>query len=56
MAPSTASHDRTTKLRAYERAGVPAVLELEGRSAIAAVPGVSIDWDRVLACLTALRA
>jgi Uma2 family endonuclease len=81
LSPSTASYDRTTKLRAYERAGVPevwlidpadrtvtiyriaashytrpAVLELEGRTDIAAVPGVSIEWDRVLACLTALGA
>jgi Uma2 family endonuclease len=72
LSPSTARYDRTTKLRAYERAGVPevwlidptdrtltiyravagryaqpVVLELEGRTAIAAVPGVSIDWDRL---------
>lgn len=76
LSPSTANYDRTTKLRAYERAGVPEVwltdpadrtvtiyriaagryaqpvaLELEGRTAIAAVPGVSIDWDRLLASL-----
>ena len=74
LSPSTASYDRTIKLRAYERAGVPevwlidpvdrtvtiyrmemgrytrpVVLELEGRTAIAAVAGVSIDWDRLLA-------
>lgn len=73
LSPSTASYDRTTKLRAYERAGVPEVwlidpadrtvtiyrtvagrytqpvaFKLEGRTAIAAVPGVSIDWDRLL--------
>lgn len=73
LSPSTARYDRTTKLRAYERAGVPevwlidpiertvtihriandrytrpVVLELEGRTPIAAVPGVSIDWDRLL--------
>jgi|SRR6185437_15895416 Uma2 family endonuclease len=73
LSPSTTRYDRTTKLRAYERAGVPevwlidpadrtvtihrieggryaqpAVLELKGRTAIAAVPGVSIDWDRLL--------
>ncbi|MGH8179848.1 MAG: Uma2 family endonuclease [Steroidobacteraceae bacterium] len=79
LSPSTARYDRTTKLRAYERAGVPevwlidptdrsvaiyrieggryrppAVLELQGRTAIAAVPGVSIDWDRLL--FTATRA
>lgn len=72
LSPSTARYDRTTKLRAYERAGVPevwlidpadrtvtiyriaggrythpVVLELGGRTAIAAVPGVSIDWDRL---------
>lgn len=72
LSPSTASYDRTTKLRAYERAGVPevwlidpagrtvtihrieaghyaqpVVLELAGRTAVAAVPGVSIDWDRL---------
>ena len=66
----------TTKLRAYERAGVlevwlidltdrtvaihrmadghyaRAVLpQLRGQTAITAVPGVSIDWDRLLAVL-----
>ena len=74
LSPSTASYDRTTKLAAYERAGVPetwlidpagrtvtiyrlaaghytrpVVLELTGQTAITAVPGVSIDWDRLLA-------
>jgi Uma2 family endonuclease len=74
LSPSTASYARTTKLRAYERAGVPevwlihpadrtvtiyriaashyaspTVLALEGRTAIAAVPGVSIDGDRLRA-------
>lgn len=73
LSPSTVRYDRTTKLRAYERAGVPevwlidpadrtltiyrieagrytqpGVLNLEGRTAIAAIPGVSIDWDRLL--------
>lgn len=73
LSPSTARYDRTIKLRAYERAGVPevwlidptersvtiyriaagrytqpVVLEFEGRTAITAVPGVSIDWDRLL--------
>jgi Uma2 family endonuclease len=73
LSPSTARYDRTTKLRAYERAGVPevwlidpternvtiyriaagrytqpVVLEFEGRTAITAIPGVSIDWDRLL--------
>ncbi|HXS20670.1 MAG TPA: Uma2 family endonuclease [Steroidobacteraceae bacterium] len=72
LSPSTACYDRTTKLRAYERAGVtevwlidpirrtvaiyrmtagrypqPTVLDLEGQTAIAAVPGVNIDWDRL---------
>lgn len=70
LSPSTARYDRTTKLAAYQRAGVPeiwlidptrrtvaiyllvagrytspVVLELEGRIAIATIPGVSIDWD-----------
>jgi Uma2 family endonuclease len=73
LSPSTASYDRSTKLTAYERAGVPeiwlidptqrtvtiyriaaghytqpVVLELRGQTAITAVPGVSIDWDRLL--------
>jgi Uma2 family endonuclease len=72
LSPSTASYDRTTKLRAYERACVPevwlidpidrtvtiyriaaghypqpVVLELRGQTAVTAVPGVSIDWDRL---------
>lgn len=74
LSPSTARYDRTTKLRAYERAGVrevwlidpightvtihrietgrytePIVLELKGQTVIAAVPGISVDWDRLLA-------
>jgi Uma2 family endonuclease len=74
LSPSTARHDRTVKLSAYERAGVREVwliepidrtltiyqleagsygratlLELKGRTKIAAVPGVTIDWARVLA-------
>lgn len=74
LSPSTAIYDRTTKLRAFERAGVPevwlidptdrtvtfyriaagqyeppVVLELRGQTGITAVPGVSIDWDHVLA-------
>jgi Uma2 family endonuclease len=77
LSPSTATYDRTIKLRAYERAGVPEVwlidpadgtvtihriagghysqplvLKLEGRTAIAAVPGVSIDWERLTARVT----
>jgi len=81
LSPSTASYDRTIKLRAYERAGVPEVwlidpmdrnvaifrlaagyytrpllLELSGQTAIAAVPGVSIDWDRLLAARPAPAA
>jgi len=72
LSPSTASYDRTTKLSAYERAGVPevwlidptdrsvtlhrlaagryarpVVLPLRGQTALAAVPAVSIDWDRL---------
>lgn len=74
LSPSTASYDRTIKLAAYERAGVPetwligptdrtvtiyriasgrytqpVVLELRGRTAITAVAGIGIDWDRLLA-------
>jgi Uma2 family endonuclease len=74
LSPSTARHDRTVKLAAYERAGVrevwlidpvdltltmyrleggcygrAIVLELEGRTQLTAVPGVTIDWTRVLA-------
>ncbi|MHB8813891.1 MAG: Uma2 family endonuclease [Steroidobacteraceae bacterium] len=30
----------------------PAVLELTGRTAITTVPGVSIDWDQVVAALS----
>ena len=73
LSSGTASYDRTIKLQAYERAGVPevwlvdpidrivtvyriagrhytqpVVLELRGRTAITAVPGVSIDWDCLL--------
>jgi Uma2 family endonuclease len=74
LSPSTAGHDRTLKLSAYERAGVREVwlidpvdrtltiyqleagcygratpLELKGRTQLTAVPGVTIDWARVLA-------
>lgn len=74
LSPATAAYDRTTKLPAYERAGVPevwlidptdrtiaiyrieaghyaqpVVLELGGQTVIASVPGISIDWDRLLA-------
>ena len=77
LSPSTASHDRTVKLSAYERAGVrevwlihptaltltiyrleaghygrPLILELKGQTEITAVPGVTIDWDEVLAQLS----
>jgi Uma2 family endonuclease len=76
ISPSTARHDQTVKLSAYERAGVrevwlvdptdrkltiyrleagyygrPTVLELKGRTRLTAVPGVTIDWTRVLAKL-----
>ena len=42
--------DRTVTIHRIERGRYtrPAVLELAGRTAIAAVPGVSIDWDRLL--------
>jgi len=71
---STATYDRTTKLRVFERAGVPevrlidptdrtvtiyriadgqygapVVLELKGQTTLTAVPGVTIDWDDLLA-------
>jgi len=74
LSPSTARHDQTVKLAAYERAGVREVwlidpvartltiyqleagsygrattLELKGRTQLTAVPGVTIDWARVLA-------
>ena len=74
LSPSTASHDQTLKLAAYERAGVrevwlihptdrtvtvyrlqagsygrATVLELRGQTPLAEVPGVTIDWDRLLA-------
>ena len=74
LSPSTARHDRTVKLAAYERAGVrevwlidpvdrtltvylleagyygrATVLELKGRTQLTAVPGVTLDWARVLA-------
>lgn len=72
LSPSTASHDQTLKLRAYERAGVPevwflhpddrtltayrlqdgrygrpAIVALKGRTSISAIPGISIDWDKL---------
>ena len=74
LSPSTARHDRTLKLSAYERAGVREVwlidpidrtltiyrleagyygratlLELKGQTQLTAVPGIVIDWARVLA-------
>jgi Uma2 family endonuclease len=74
LSPSTARHDQTVKLSAYERAGVREVwlidpadrtltiyqldagyygrattVELKGRTQLTAVPGVTIDWARVLA-------
>lgn len=76
LSPTTAGHDQTTKLAAYERAGVlevwfvdptdriltihrleegrygrPDILELKGRTAISAIPGAIIDWDRLPADL-----
>jgi Uma2 family endonuclease len=73
LSPSTEAYDRTRKLSAYERAGVPelwlvdpidrtvaiyrlaasrytqpVVLALCRETAITAVPGISIDWERVL--------
>ena len=74
LSPGTASHDRTVKLSAYERAGVrevwlihpialtltiyrleagqygsPEILDLKGQTEITAVPGVTIDWNPMLA-------
>ena len=34
------------------RYGRPTIHELKGRTAITAIPGVSIDWDRVMARVT----
>ena len=73
LSPSTASHDHTVKLPAYERAGVrevwlvdprnrtlmiyrlegnrygrPAILELKGQTFLSAIPGLHVDWDRLL--------
>jgi Uma2 family endonuclease len=33
------------------RYGSPSILELKGRTALSAIPGVSIDWDRLPATL-----
>lgn len=80
LSPSTANYDRTTKLHAYERAGVPEVwlvdlaartvaiyrmaaghytravlLQLRGQTALTSVPGVSIDWDCLLAVIRQSR-
>lgn len=40
--------DRTLTIHRLEsgRYGRPVVVELKGRTAISAIPGVSIDWDR----------
>jgi Uma2 family endonuclease len=76
LSPSTARHDQTLKLSAYERAGVrevwliepvdrtvtiyrleagcygrATIRKLKGRTQLTAVPGVTIDWARVLAKL-----
>ena len=49
LSPTTAAHDQTTKLAAYERARVPH--ELGGRTPVTAVAGLVIDWDLVQAPL-----
>jgi Uma2 family endonuclease len=74
LSRSTANHDRTVKLSAYERAGVrevwlihpiertltiyrleaehygrPIILGLKGKTPLSVVPGINIDWDRMLA-------
>jgi len=43
--------DRTVSIYRLEdgRYGRPMILELKGRTAISAIPGVSIDWDRLAA-------
>ena len=76
LSPSTAGHDQTRKLAAYERAGVaevwlvhpadrvltryrlvdgrygrPEIQELEGVTAVAGLPEISIDWAVVTAQL-----
>jgi len=76
LSPTTAAHDQTLKLAAYERArvpevwlvhpsdrvltvyrldgaayGRPAIQELEGETEVGSVPGLVIDWGRVLARL-----
>lgn len=76
LSPRTASHNRTIKIPAYERAGVrevwlvdprnrtvmiyrlegnrygrPTVLEMKGRTALTAVSGLHVDWDRLLSQL-----
>lgn len=47
------SSERTLTVYRLEsgRYGRPIVLELRGRTAISALPGVSIEWDRVTAML-----
>jgi Uma2 family endonuclease len=49
LSPSTASYDQIVKLPAYERAGRATILELKGHTQITSVPGVAIDWKRVIA-------
>ncbi len=41
--------DRTVTIYRLEggRYGRPVIVELQGRTAISAIPGVSIDWDRL---------
>jgi Uma2 family endonuclease len=77
LSPSTARHDRTVKLPAYERAGVreawliepidctvtiyrlkaghygrATARALKGKTKITAVPGITIDWPRVIASMS----
>jgi len=76
LSPSSASHDQTVKLAAYERAGVreywlvhptdrvltvyrlgaegygkPAIQELAGETAVAALPGVTVHWEPIVSRL-----
>jgi Uma2 family endonuclease len=74
LSRSTARHDKSVKIPAYERAGVrevwlidpiartlsiyrlekgrygsPTDLQLKGQTSLNAVPGVTVNWDRLIA-------
>jgi Uma2 family endonuclease len=44
-------HTLSIYRREVARYGRPTILELKGQTSISAVPGVTIDWDRLLASL-----